>query len=130
MEQICAVKRDDELMEVAHYRAMSRLDEIQERFCSGLRPGECLYVKKGFEGLEGRREFMWLEVLAWKGDTVVARLSNQPLWCPTLRPGQLLSLQRSEIFDWCIEHEDGTTVGGITTKAALQGEVLIANEKG
>jgi uncharacterized protein YegJ (DUF2314 family) len=112
---------DDPALLRAHQEALRGLPRVKRRFRKGLRPGEALLVKHGFQAEEIEKEFMWVAVKTWKGARIQGQLSSEPTSCPGLRMGQAVELLESEIFDWVMVCPDGTEEGGFTTRVLLGG---------
>jgi uncharacterized protein YegJ (DUF2314 family) len=47
-----------------------------------------------------RHEYIWVTGLTLRGDRVSGRIGNVPLGVTTVRMGQVVELDRSEIYDW------------------------------
>src|SRR5262249_28582794 len=72
-DEIRAVPTGSVSMLQAHERAMSKLPYAKERFTAGLKPGETLFVKRGFETASGSKEFLWLAVTQWSGNSLIGQ---------------------------------------------------------
>lgn len=113
-------KTDSDEMSAAHTRAMSEMATVKQRFGTGLRPGEVLFMKYGFQTPDGDREFMWLAVTAWVGPVVAGQLANEPRQIPSLRLGQVVSIPENDVFDWMVQRPDGSHDGGYTSEVAMR----------
>lgn len=114
------VRTGSERMQEAHDKAMSELPYAKQRFAAGLRAGELLYVKKGFDTRSGSKEYLWLVVTGWAGTQVRAQLANQPSDIPSLTIGQTVSLDQVDVFDWLIQMPGGRSEGGHTARVTLE----------
>jgi uncharacterized protein YegJ (DUF2314 family) len=124
-EQVGAVKKDSESMEIASRRALAELPGALARFEKGLPIGAVLYIKRGFVTARGGddREYMWIAVKTVAGDALHGILANDPVDLSGLRAGQAVTIPVAGVFDWMITHDDGTQEGGYTT-AVLKSEGL------
>jgi uncharacterized protein YegJ (DUF2314 family) len=113
-------KTDSDEMTAAHDRAMSEMPGVKQRFGNGLRPGEVLFMKHGFQTPDGDREFMWFAVTGWSGPSVSGQLANEPRQIPSLRLGQTVSIPEDEVFDWMLQRPDGGHDGGYTSDVAMK----------
>lgn len=106
----------DEAVEEASRRAREKLPDLREDFNSGLAPGELMMIKAPFATPEGEREWMWVEVTSWKGDSITGLLANEPFNIPTLTAGQVVEVPEADVFDYIRQHADGTVEGNETGK--------------
>jgi uncharacterized protein YegJ (DUF2314 family) len=104
----------DEELEAASSRARLKLPGLRADFSKGLRPGEMIQVKAPFDTPEGGQEWMWVEVLSWKGDRITGVLRNEPFEIPTLHSGQKVEVSESKVFDYTRTRPDGTLEGNET----------------
>jgi uncharacterized protein YegJ (DUF2314 family) len=118
----CYISEDNEAMEAAHYRAVSELVAIRNRFQSGLRAGETLFVKHGFPPTTevGEREYMWVVVNRWAKGRVQGHLANDPYLRRDLHAGSPVDIRDDEIFDWLLSRPDGDYEGGYTLNVLLK----------
>jgi hypothetical protein len=115
-DRVMEIKSGSESMEIAHRRAVDELPEIKERVLRGLQPGEILSIKHGFPMPGGNKEYMWIVVNAWKGQTISGTLANEPQSVPNLRAGQTVQVGESEIYDWFLKGADGSLRGNYTSR--------------
>jgi uncharacterized protein YegJ (DUF2314 family) len=120
-KRLTAAASDREL-NAASERARAKLPEIRARFLQGLPPGERLAIKAPFQTRRGGTEWMWVEVREWKGERLDGILINEPFDIPTLKSGARVEVKMSAIFDYTLEHADGSEEGGETTKILLTRE--------
>ena len=94
--------------------ARARLPQLRDLFNRGLAPGEYIDVKAPFDTDSGGREWMWVEVRAWKGDRIEGTLQNTPDDVKRLRLGQDVVVSQAELFDYLFHHADGRDEGNTT----------------
>lgn len=102
-------------MQEAHRRAVAELPLVKRKFADGLRPGETLYVKRGFDTSDGSQEFLWIVVNQWTGSQISGQVANQPRDVPDVAMGQRVVIEEPEVFDWELERQNGPSDGGYTT---------------
>jgi uncharacterized protein YegJ (DUF2314 family) len=102
-------------VEAAHRRAVTELGGVKERFQRGLPVGSRLRIKHGFTSEHGI-EYMWVAVATWRGSRIQGHLANKPAYCPDLQAGDPVELSETEVYDWFIEHEDGSREGAYTDR--------------
>jgi uncharacterized protein YegJ (DUF2314 family) len=126
-DDVKQVKHDQELL-AASRAAREKLPELRKSFADGLRPGEFIQVKAPFATPEGGNEWMWVEIIEWKGDRIKGLLKNEPFNIPSLHGGQVVEVKQQDIFDYIRRLPDGKVEGNTT------GEIISrqqkANEKG
>ena len=105
----------------ASERARRRLMEVfKPRFQQGLGSAESLIVKAPFEYAGGSREWMWVDVLQWRGTEIVGVLLNEPEFVPGLSVGDQVTVDEGDVFDYEFRAADGTEEGN-ETGALLHG---------
>ena len=85
----------------------------------GFAPGERLLLKAPFKTDDGGNEWMWVEVVTWKGDLVNGILQNDPYEVTGLSAGARVEFRASDAFDYIHYHPDGREEGN-TTGAILR----------
>ena len=115
---VTQVRHDARLL-AARDAARARLPQLRELFNRGLAPGEYIDVKAPFDTDGGGREWMWVEVRAWKGDRIEGTLQNTPDDVKRLRLGQDVVVSQADLFDYLFHHADGRDEGN-TTGAIIQ----------
>jgi uncharacterized protein YegJ (DUF2314 family) len=75
---------------------------------------EHLVVKGPFKTASGGTEWMWIEVVSWKGKTIEGILQNQPFDVPDLKVGARVQVEESAIFDYIWNRADGSVEGNET----------------
>jgi uncharacterized protein YegJ (DUF2314 family) len=118
-DEVVSVSPDDELL-AASERAKAKIPELYKRFSNGLPEGTHLLIKFPFDTPDGDREWMWVEVIRWEGKMVEGILQNIPKIVKNLRSGQEVRKPIDEMFDYIIQHNDGTQEGNETTAIILK----------
>jgi len=115
---------DDAELNAARERARARLPDVAARFRAGLAPGASLMVKAPFTVSKGNAgvEWMWVEVTEWKGHEIRGVLANQPNLLPELHQGATVKVRQDDLFDYRLEHADGTFEGGETDAILMKRE--------
>lgn len=121
---VTRVRHDARLL-AARDAARAHLPQLRDTFNSGLAPGEYIDVKAPFATDGGGREWMWVEVRAWKGDRIEGTLQNTPDDVKRLRVGQDVVVSQAELFDYIFQRADGR-VEGNTTGAIIEEEAAAA----
>jgi uncharacterized protein YegJ (DUF2314 family) len=106
-----AVLTDDPELAAVKKKAQARLPELQARMKAGELLGQ-LAVKGPFPTDDGSVEWMWIEVLGWRGGAVVGSLMNTPLAISNLKLGARVSIPEEDVSDYVIRRPDGGTEGG------------------
>jgi len=114
-DEVIGVRPNNALREASE-RARLQLPALQKAFQRGLSPGELLLVKAPFATTDDRREFMWVEVMEWKGERIKGMLRSEPRFVPSLKAGQIVDIQQAEVFDYLHRWPDGRTEGNETAK--------------
>lgn len=118
-EQIRHIQSGAEV-DALRVRLKPRIAAIAEVFRKGLAPGARLIVKAPFVD-EEHREWMWLEVVAWKGEALEGILLNDAVHMPALKNGARVTAKQAELLDYEYVRPDGTSEGKVSEEA-LQGE--------
>ncbi|OSC39513.1 DUF2314 domain-containing protein [Mycobacterium decipiens] len=103
-------------LEAASRHARAKLPALRALFNEGLPPGEFVQVKAPFDGPDGTREWMWVDIITWNGDEITGSLANRPFNVPGLHPGQLVVVSQSRVFDYKHKRADGTIEGNESEK--------------
>ncbi len=114
-DSIQYIEHTDEVS-VASNKARAELPRMRTDFRAGLQPGEYILVKSPFAIPGGGREWMWVEVRAWKGNNIEGLLENNPDRVPDLHAGQLVKVREDEVFDYQRHFADGHEEGNFTGK--------------
>ena len=113
-DAITHVEHDETLL-AASARAKKKAFALRERFADGAPLKEMLHIKAPFATPSGSQEWMWVEVVSWKGDLIRGILDNDPFEIPTLKAGARVDVRADEIFDYIWTKPDGTTEGNDTS---------------
>lgn len=115
-DEVVAVRQRAALREASE-RARRQLPALQKAFVRGLAPGERLEFKVPFTMTNGGgREYMWVEVLEWKGEQIKGMLLSDPRYVAGLKAGQIVETRQSDVFDYIRRSPDGRTEGNETSK--------------
>jgi uncharacterized protein YegJ (DUF2314 family) len=118
-DRIFRVRGDEPELLAARDRARAELLALRAPFRKGLPAGTQLQVKAPFEE-KGRREYMWIEVLAWEGRRIRGILTGVPEIATALRPGAVVEVDEADAYDYLVRQPDGTEVGNHTGAAILR----------
>jgi len=118
-DQVSYVKHN-QLIEEASTRAKSKLNGLKADFNLGLEPGEFIQVKAPFTTPDDGVEWMWVEVMEWKGEKIKGLLKNQPKHIAELKGGSVVTVQENEIFDYFRTYPDGRSEGNETGELILK----------
>jgi uncharacterized protein YegJ (DUF2314 family) len=114
-DAIAYVDHDDELL-AASRRAKAALMKHKPRYLKELPEGERLLVKAPFRTRTGGNEWMWVEVVRWRGRTIRGILQNDPFEVPDLKAGARVEVKEDSLFDYILEKKDGTKEGNETRR--------------
>lgn len=109
---------DDPQMLAATEEARRTWPEFVQAFRKKPENTESYAAKFPFDAPD-QKEFMWVEVVAIKEDTIVGRLGNDPVWVKDLKLGDEVTMKVSELSDW-MYFKDGEIVGGYTVKVLME----------
>lgn len=113
-DEITQVKHND-VIKKASEKARTHLPGIKKKIKVGLAPGEYYLVKAPFKTPSGDNEWMWVEIISWENEkTLTGLLKNQPYHIPTLKAGEEVTINISDIFDYIHKLPDGSSVGNET----------------
>ena len=110
---VLMTKHNDEILEVSK-KAQAKFESFRTRFTKGLEPGEHLMVKAPFKTKDKGNEWMWVEVVTWKGGDISGLLRNDPDYIPGLHAGATVQIKQAEIFDYIRYTADGKQEGNET----------------
>jgi uncharacterized protein YegJ (DUF2314 family) len=112
---VSATDDDLELL-VAANQARADLVKLRPTFANGVPPSQELAVKAKFSNEQGDVEWMWIDVVSFRGDTFEGVLNNQPQLVTTLRTGMTVSVALADVGDY-IHAKPGTKpVGGYSVE--------------
>ncbi len=120
-DSIARISHTDELLDASR-SALANLPKLREAFNAGLKPGEYIQVKARFGTPGGGNEWMWVEVINWKGRNITGILSNEPADIPYLHSGQQLEVHEEDLFDYIHEFPDGKKEGNTTGQILRRAE--------
>ncbi|MEL7298210.1 MAG: DUF2314 domain-containing protein [Pseudomonadota bacterium] len=112
-DSVTYVKHDAEIL-AARDAARAKLPQLRNDFNNGFAPGEFIFVKAPFKTTDGGNEWMWVEVIEWKGDRIRGLLQNDPFHVPELRAGAEVVVEMGDVFDYILQRADGTSEGNET----------------
>jgi uncharacterized protein YegJ (DUF2314 family) len=112
-DELVQGKHDDEL-ELASSRGLAKLATLKTEFQRDWPVGDTLLVKGPFETDEGGNEWMWIEVVSWKGNVLKGILQNKPFLVRELKAGARVESKFELLFDYRRHHADGTISGNET----------------
>ncbi len=110
---IAYVKHDAALL-AASERARKKLFALKPNYAEAPPYGEVLLVKAPFVTPDGGNEWMWVEVVRWKGDTIDGILKNDAYEIPELKDGARVQIQDEKLFDYILTKRDGSREGNET----------------
>jgi uncharacterized protein YegJ (DUF2314 family) len=119
-EEVIEFEKHDPEMLAASKRAKKAAFRLRGRYADGPPFGERLMVKAPFKTPSDNNEWMWLEVVRWKGGTIDGILQNDPVEVPDLKSGARVEVQADAIFDYLLVKADGSQEGNETGKLLLQ----------
>lgn len=112
-DEMTMTRHTGEVLEVSK-RAQAKFETYRKRFEKGLEPGEHIMVKSPFKTKTGGNEWMWVEVIKWKGGDITGLLRNDPEMVPGLHAGATVHVKQAEIFDYIRYTADGEEEGNET----------------
>jgi uncharacterized protein YegJ (DUF2314 family) len=96
-------------------RALARLDgAVRRAWDAGLPSGDRLYVKSPFTSTEGSVEYLWVQVVSWRGSSIDGVLRSEPSWVTGLASGDVVALDQAAVFDYLWRRADGSSEGNET----------------
>jgi uncharacterized protein YegJ (DUF2314 family) len=105
----------------ASERARAKAILLKPKFRKRPPEREHLRVKAPFKTTSGGNEWMWVEVVSWRGRKLEGFLDNTPDQVPSLKLGAKVTVNEAEIFDYIYTKADGTEEGN-ETQALMLGE--------
>lgn len=114
-DEIKRIKHNEDLI-AASRRARTKLPALRAAFVAGLQPGEFIEVKAPFATPTGGQEWMWVEIVSWKGTQISGILKNEPFDIPGLHGGESVKVSEGDIFDYIRRYADGKVEGNETGK--------------
>lgn len=96
-------------------RSLTRLDgAVRQAWDAGLPSGDRLYVKVPFAGDQGALEYLWVQVVSWRGAAIDGVLRSEPAWVPDLAAGDVVGVDQAVVFDYLWRHAEGGSEGNET----------------
>lgn len=118
-DEISFIQHDEELL-AASRKAKAEFPRLAALARKGFAPGEKLLLKAPFKTDDGGNEWMWVEVVTWKGDLVNGVLQNDPYEVSGLSAGARVEFRASDAFDYIHYHPDGREEGNTTGQILLR----------
>lgn len=81
---------------------------------AGLAKGDVLALNVPFPTPKGSKEYLWLEVDSWNGETLTGKLATAPSAVAGLKKGDKVSVRQDDVFDYVWKHADGSREGSLT----------------
>jgi uncharacterized protein YegJ (DUF2314 family) len=95
--------------------ALSRLDgPVRASWDGGLPSGDRLYVKAPFQAEDGAVEYLWVQVVSWRAQSIDGVLRSDPQWVRGVTAGDVVSVEQARVFDYLWRHADGSSEGNET----------------
>lgn len=116
---ITYIRHNQELLAVSQ-KAKEKLPALNQAFNAGLAPGEYIQLKAPFATDDGGQEWMWVEVVEWKGQKIKGLLKNEPFKIAGLHGGQIVEIRQQDVFDFLRTYPDGKQEGNETSKIILK----------
>jgi uncharacterized protein YegJ (DUF2314 family) len=125
-EKVTSLKADDPDILAAAARARADLAKLRPHFAQGVPLGERLTIKAKFTEDE-EVEWMWVDVVAFKGDSLSGTLANTPELVTNVREGQKVKVKLADVGDYLHETKDGTRSGGYSIEVMKKRGLLPAD---
>jgi uncharacterized protein YegJ (DUF2314 family) len=104
------VKADDPELLAAAAKARADLQTLRTHFKAGIPADETLTIKTRFTDGD-IVEWMWVDVVAFKGDTLEGTLANTPELVHNLKEGGKVKVKLGDVADYMHERK-GEQIGG------------------
>jgi len=118
-DEMSHVTHDEKILEASN-KAKLKIPELKEKFVKGLPVGTHLLLKFPFKYEDDNDEWMWVEVVKWKGNSIEGILQNDPYFVKSLKAGQKVSKEINLMFDYILYLPDGTSEGNETGTLIMQ----------
>jgi uncharacterized protein YegJ (DUF2314 family) len=115
-QNMVSVADDDPELLAAAERARKELVALAPRMAKGVPPGEVLSVKAKFTGADDAVEWMWIDVVSYRGDTFVGTLANQPRMETDLELGQRVTAKLADVADYVHVDKAGKETGNYSSE--------------
>ena len=127
-DHVTMLDSDDPELRAAAARARADLAKLRPRFAKGVPFGEQLTVKAKFTDAEEQVEWMWVDVVAFRGNVLEGTLANSPQLITTLRNGQKVKVKLEDVGDYLHGTPDGEPAGGYSIELMRKRGLLPADE--
>ncbi|HTL38012.1 MAG TPA: DUF2314 domain-containing protein, partial [Kofleriaceae bacterium] len=111
-DKVTMLKDDDPELLAAGKHARADLVRLRGHFAKGIPLGERLTVKAKFTGTDNAVEWMWVDVVAFKRDTLEGTLANDPEVLTSMSNGQKVKVRLADVADYFHETKSGESAGG------------------
>ncbi|MBO6549911.1 MAG: DUF2314 domain-containing protein [Rhizobiales bacterium] len=121
-EDKVSLVKHNQAIKVASQKARAKLPQLKREVLNKFRStgGGYLLLKGPFKTPNGGNEWMWVEVMQWKGREISGFLKNEPRLIPNLKVGAKVTIKEGEVFDYIRVRADGTSDGNETGKLILK----------
>lgn len=126
-DEVTLIEDDDPDLIAAGERARSDLARLKAHFTRGIPPHERLTVKAKFTDENGQVEWMWVDVVAFKGSSFEGTLANEPDVITSLREGQKVRVKLADVGDYLHETKRGERTGGYSIEVMKKRGLLPAD---
>ena len=106
---------DDAELLAASAAAKKELLQLKPKFSQGVPDLEKLTVKAPFT-FGDDTEWMWVEVVSWRGHTIAGILQNTPRDIPNLKMGAKVEVTEDAVFDYYYTDKKGVEHGNETSR--------------
>ena len=114
-EQMADIKAGDPELAAAAVKARADLVARRAHYKTGVPAGEQLAIKAPFHDGD-LTEWMWVDVVSWKGDTFQGTLDNDPEQVKNVKMGQTVRVKLADVADFIATTADGAQSGGYSVE--------------
>ena len=111
-DPVTDIEANDPELLAAGKRARDELTKMRPRFAKGVPVGEQLIVKAPFRSKSDHVEWMWVDVIKWRGGDLTGNLDNDPVHVENLKLGSKVTVKVDDVADYMHVAKDGTQSGG------------------
>lgn len=129
-EKITRYKDSDPDLLAAGAKARADLVKLRAHFANGIPVDERLAVKAKFTDDEGQAEWMWVDVVAFKGDSLRGTLANDPDAIKSLHDGQKVQVKLTDVADYLHEKPGNVQAGGYSIEVMKKRGLLPPRREG
>jgi uncharacterized protein YegJ (DUF2314 family) len=126
-DEIVNLKANDPDLLAAAEKARADLAKLRPHFAKEIPYDERLTVKAKFTDSEDHVEWMWVDVVAFKGNTLEGTLANDPDVITSLRNGQKVKVKLADVGDYLYEKRGGESAGGYSIEVMKKRGLLPAD---